>query len=102
CSCFFFSSRRRHTRFSRDWSSDVCSSDLFGDHIAQGAARMAEWYAAVHASGGLLVQLFIAVSMYKFTICFFTVGDSLLLWKHPFKLLKSRWFSHVVIRLCFY
>src|SRR5690606_39595357 len=28
---FFFSSRRRHTRFSRDWSSDVCSSDLFPD-----------------------------------------------------------------------
>src|SRR5690606_11056717 len=27
---FFFSSRRRHTRFSRDWSSDVCSSDLDG------------------------------------------------------------------------
>src|SRR6266511_5176492 len=27
---FFFSSRRRHTRFSRDWSSDVCSSDLHG------------------------------------------------------------------------
>src|SRR5690606_15251800 len=27
---FFFSSRRRHTRFSRDWSSDVCSSNLFG------------------------------------------------------------------------
>src|SRR5690606_40943079 len=29
-----FSSRRRHTRFSRDWSSDVCSSDL----IAPGGA----------------------------------------------------------------
>src|SRR5690606_39855191 len=28
CVVFFFSSRRRHTRFSRDWSSDVCSSDL--------------------------------------------------------------------------
>src|SRR5687768_18510427 len=27
---FFFSSRRRHTRCSRDWSSDVCSSDLPG------------------------------------------------------------------------
>src|SRR3989442_2405034 len=27
-SCFFFSSRRRHTRCGRDWSSDVCSSDL--------------------------------------------------------------------------
>ena len=25
---FFFSSRRRHTRFTSDWSSDVCSSDL--------------------------------------------------------------------------
>src|SRR5699024_11404395 len=28
--CFFFSSRRRHTRSKRDWSSDVCSSDLIG------------------------------------------------------------------------
>src|SRR5690606_40250358 len=28
---FFVSSRRRHTRFSRDWSSDVCSSDLADD-----------------------------------------------------------------------
>src|SRR5439155_14147179 len=27
---FFFSSRRRHTRWPRDWSSDVCSSDLIG------------------------------------------------------------------------
>src|SRR5207245_6358928 len=27
---FFFSSRRRHTRCYRDWSSDVCSSDLAG------------------------------------------------------------------------
>src|SRR5438105_4806456 len=30
-SMFFFSSRRRHTRSTRDWSSDVCSSDL-SDH----------------------------------------------------------------------
>src|SRR3712207_8123629 len=30
---FFFSSRRRHTRYWRDWSSDVCSSDLL-DHEA--------------------------------------------------------------------
>src|SRR5207249_8222154 len=28
CCYFFFSSRRRHTRSKRDWSSDVCSSDL--------------------------------------------------------------------------
>src|SRR5690625_7937546 len=30
---FFFSSRRRHTRWPRDWSSDVCSSDLLGYHV---------------------------------------------------------------------
>src|SRR3712207_7218331 len=30
---FFYSSRRRHTRYWRDWSSDVCSSDL-GGHLA--------------------------------------------------------------------
>src|ERR687889_2057933 len=30
-SFFFFSSRRRHTRYWRDWSSDVCSSDLLDD-----------------------------------------------------------------------
>src|SRR5690606_35198999 len=34
--CFFFSSRRRHTRFSRDWSSDVCSSDLDIEHFNPG------------------------------------------------------------------
>src|SRR5690606_41033303 len=33
-SSFFFSSRRRHTRFSRDWSSDVCSSDLVEQAVA--------------------------------------------------------------------
>src|SRR3712207_9368071 len=31
---FFFSSRRRHTRYWRDWSSDVCSSDLLGGRRA--------------------------------------------------------------------
>src|SRR5690349_24886709 len=31
---FFFSSRRRHTRSLRDWSSDVCSSDLDHPHPA--------------------------------------------------------------------
>src|SRR3989475_1636847 len=35
---FFFSSRRRHTRFDCDWSSDVCSSDLFNDTLNAGKA----------------------------------------------------------------
>src|SRR5258707_10348815 len=34
---FFFSSRRRHTRYWRDWSSDVCSSDLSAIGLAAGA-----------------------------------------------------------------
>src|SRR5690348_18105419 len=38
---FFFSSRRRHTRWTGDWSSDVCSSDLqppvSGDRLVGGA-----------------------------------------------------------------
>src|SRR2546422_3912486 len=39
---FFFSSRRRHTRCSRDWSSDVCSSDLSVARTrASGARRSA-------------------------------------------------------------
>src|SRR5260370_30074077 len=33
---FFFSSRRRHTRFKCDWSSDVCSSDLTRQAVAAG------------------------------------------------------------------
>src|SRR5699024_11584916 len=32
---FFFSSRRRHTRSKRDWSSDVCSSDLLGSLVSR-------------------------------------------------------------------
>src|SRR5437762_14074548 len=32
--CFFFSSRRRHTRYIGDWSSDVCSSDLSASNRA--------------------------------------------------------------------
>src|SRR5437762_14090274 len=39
CVCFFFSSRRRHTRYIGDWSSDVCSSDLIriGGQITKSA-----------------------------------------------------------------
>src|SRR2546421_8173899 len=32
---FFFSSRRRHTRSDRDWSSDVCSSDRSEEHTSE-------------------------------------------------------------------
>src|SRR2546430_11715100 len=39
---FFFSSRRRHTRFDCDWSSDVCSSDLDDGCLFAGAERAEE------------------------------------------------------------
>src|SRR5207249_5587284 len=42
---FFFSSRRRHTRSKRDWSSDVCSSDL----VFAGTQFFANFLAAQHA-----------------------------------------------------
>src|SRR5205085_930274 len=37
---FFFSSRRRHTRFDCDWSSDVCSSDLFSQSFTCSRRRI--------------------------------------------------------------
>src|SRR2546429_9640913 len=43
---FFFSSRRRHTRCSRDWSSDVCSSDL-KDELLAGKVLSADFYTAL-------------------------------------------------------
>src|SRR3712207_7218928 len=39
---FFFSSRRRHTRYWRDWSSDVCSSDLPEQDVELGRRSAAE------------------------------------------------------------
>src|SRR5699024_9888915 len=46
----FFSSRRRHTRSKRDWSSDVCSSDLqlkeVGTDVSQFIAELVEFFGA--------------------------------------------------------
>src|SRR3712207_3066390 len=39
---FFFSSRRRHTRYWRDWSSDVCSSDLYRPHTKEEIEELVE------------------------------------------------------------
>src|SRR6266852_859579 len=42
-SVFFFSSRRRHTRCYRDWSSDVCSSDLPGRRLLLDTHTLLWW-----------------------------------------------------------
>src|SRR5919112_3516325 len=49
---FFFPSRSRHTRYWRDWSSDVCSSDLGGRHGERAhAAAVGGLPARRHAAG---------------------------------------------------
>src|SRR5690606_40779196 len=53
---FFFSSRRRHTRFSRDWSSDVCSSDLHGDHQLRQVVQQRDQLVPVQTSLDSLAQ----------------------------------------------
>src|SRR5206468_7459811 len=47
---FFFSSRRRHTRSDRDWSSDVCSSDL--DQVDRFTRRFMLDYVEGYLAGG--------------------------------------------------
>src|SRR5206468_8472561 len=54
-SFFFFSSRRRHTRSDRDWSSDVCSSDLDQSQRGEcdpGLAAAAESTGVARAAAG--------------------------------------------------
>src|SRR5690606_30781854 len=51
----FFSSRRRHTRFSRDWSSDVCSSDLYYLSV--------EWLPLGTETGTLLNVVFVLLAI---------------------------------------
>src|SRR2546430_13605803 len=55
---FFFSSRRRHTRFDCDWSSDVCSSDLHAAvHPAVLGRRHVPWETGVTvACAGVTIQ----------------------------------------------
>src|SRR5450631_1069377 len=50
---FFFSSSRRHTRLTCDWSSDVCSSDLVADHHMRVVLRAVD--EVPHAVGVALV-----------------------------------------------
>src|SRR5476651_1662666 len=55
---FFFSSRRRHTRYWRDWSSDVCSSDLRREIGTENFARNLELQAQVDTY--LVLLMFVA------------------------------------------
>src|SRR3989475_4168915 len=56
---FFFSSRRRHTRFDCDWSSDVCSSDLLGqalaEHLKRGSLALYEAGRSYARANGIII-----------------------------------------------
>src|SRR5205085_5937989 len=61
---FFFSSRRRHTRFDCDWSSDVCSSDLLAGLIG--------WAGLALQLGIIIGNLGLALGLWRF-VGFFTI-----------------------------
>src|SRR5436853_3008885 len=61
CKKVFFSSRRRHTRCLSDWSSDVCSSDLFSLLVIGFLSILAglinlEWVISAMLTGRILIQ----------------------------------------------
>src|SRR6266498_5202723 len=58
---FFFSSRRRHTRCGRDWSSDVCSSDLGSAVPLEENLRIAEELLAESAKARTILEIEIGV-----------------------------------------
>src|SRR5204863_7115197 len=67
---FFFSSRRRHTRSLRDWSSDVCSSDLEGNGPGNCRAVL-----VVDMRGNCLVHFLHALGRIQVGACDVAVGS---------------------------
>src|SRR2546427_4139132 len=73
---FFFSSRRRHTRFDCDWSSDVCSSDLLFIAMRKGITKCNKSLLLI--SIPMIVQLggiflFSIAGEYRYILPFFTI-----------------------------
>src|SRR2546430_7253872 len=65
---FFFSSRRRHTRFDCDWSSDVCSSDLPLRYSPTGEPLLQGWTVGLYLNGVLVQSVLTDVNgVYRFS-----------------------------------
>src|SRR5690606_41114458 len=57
-----YSSRRRHTRFSRDWSSDLCSSDL-GGYVVAGGRHCGQRDLLAHPGRKVVLEAQVAVGV---------------------------------------
>src|SRR2546426_9652908 len=84
-SFFFFSSRRRHTRLQGDWSSDVCSSDLFAPvpeerppYVGLGTTLMAPVALGAPLAAGLLADAFGFATVFALAAAAGTVALALL------------------------
>src|SRR6266480_7558753 len=94
---FFFSSRRRHTRLTCDWSSDVCSSDLRallargvrkGDRVGIWAPNRHEWVVTQFATariGAILVTINPAYKTAELRYALDKAGVSLLVMARGFR-----------------
>src|SRR5699024_11259488 len=79
---FFFSSRRRHTRSKRDWSSDVCSSDLTQQKLQQETMKLFQKHGVNPLAGCLpvFVQMPILIAMYHAIMRTGAIGEHTFLW----------------------
>src|SRR5687768_18335652 len=85
---FFFSSRRRHTRCSRDWSSDVCSSDL---HRLYNEERLADGESVITFSDFLRSARFWFESFQNWQSEFLAIGSMRSEERRVGKECRSRW-----------
>src|SRR5699024_12025814 len=76
---FFFSSRRRHTSSKRDWSSDVCSSDLFIYRLFPNANIIIDRFHLVQLAGRALDN------------CRISILKQLDKQSREYKIMKSHW-----------
>src|SRR5699024_11822782 len=77
---FFFSSRRRHTRSKRDWSSDVCSSDLDENEGSADEGQTGDDIAAAFATPQSRSEHRFRVATYVLSVCLvILVGSNLYL-----------------------
>src|SRR5215208_7267131 len=75
---FFFSSRRRHTRWPRDWSSDVCSSDLRRTRLTSSVGWWSPDPRGVLPLAGLRVSRSLRQSVRRFELRLDTAFDTVI------------------------